>query len=90
MHEIEATHTVEGQEGRLAWGRSSSTIADTKEPFVWAISGDNKTIVGADMDGYFRITILSPDRMEKCYTHNGTSPTRSIVAACYEMNRVRR
>lgn len=89
MHEIEATHTVEGQDGRLVWGRSSSTIADTKEPFVWAISGDNKSIVGADMDGYFRITILSPDRMEKCYTHNGTGPTRSVVAACYEINRVR-
>jgi hypothetical protein len=29
--DIEATHTVEGQDGRVAWGRSSSAVADTKE-----------------------------------------------------------
>jgi hypothetical protein len=90
VRDIEATHTVEGQEGRVAWGRSSSTVADTKEPFAWAISSDNKSIVGADMDGYFRITLISPDRMEKCYVHNGTSPTHSVVAACYAMDRVKR
>src|SRR5437588_7972694 len=76
VRDIEATHTVEGQDGRLAWGRSSSATADTKEPFAWAIASDNKTIVGADVDGYFRITLIGPDRMEKCYTHNGTSPSR--------------
>src|SRR6267378_8162751 len=90
VRDIEATHTVEGQEGRLAWGRSSSAVADTKEPFAWAIASDNKTIIGADMDGYFRITLLGPDRMEKCYVHNGTSPTKSIVATCYVMDRVKR
>jgi hypothetical protein len=90
VRDIEATYTVEGQEGRLAWGRSASTVADTKEPFAWAIASDNKTIVGADMDGYFRITLIGPDRMEKCYTHNGTSPSRSIVATCYTMDRVKR
>jgi hypothetical protein len=90
VRDIEATHTVEGQEGRLAWGRSSSAVADTKEPFAWAIASDNKTIVGADMDGYFRITLVGPDRMEKCYAHNGTSQSRSIVATCYTMDRVKR
>ena len=87
--EIEATHTVEGQDGRVAWGRSSSKVADNKEPFVWAIASDNKSIVGADVDGYFRITLLGPDRMEKCYVHNGTGPSKSIVAACYDMTRVK-
>jgi hypothetical protein len=53
VHEIEAKYVVEGQDGRLAWGRSSSTVADTKEPFAWAIASDNKTIVGADMDAIF-------------------------------------
>jgi hypothetical protein len=43
VRDIEATHTVEGQEGRLAWGRSSSAVADTKEPFAWAVASDNKT-----------------------------------------------
>ena len=60
VRDIEATHTVEGQDGRLAWGRSSSATADTKEPFAWAIASDNKTIVGADVDGYFRITLIGP------------------------------
>ena len=90
VRDIEATYTVDGQDGRLVWGRSSSTVADTKEPFAWAIASDNKSIVGADMDGYFRITLLSGDRMEKCYVHNGTSPTHSIVATCHVMDRVRR
>ena len=90
VREIEASHTVEGQDGRLAWGRSSSTAADTKEPFAWSIASDNKSILGADPDGYFRITLMSADRMEKCYVHNGVGPTRSIVAACYMMDRVKR
>ena len=54
------------------------------------MASDNKSIIGADMDGYFRITLLTPDRMEKCYVHNGTSPTHSIVVTCYLMNRVKR
>ncbi len=90
VREIEATYTVEGQDGRLAWGRSASAVANTREPFAWAIASDNKTIVGADMDGYFRISMLTPDRMEKCYVHNGTSPTHSIVATCYVMDRVKK
>jgi hypothetical protein len=51
VREIEATYVVEGQDGRVAWGRSSSAVAKTQEPFAWAIAGDNKTILGADMDG---------------------------------------
>ena len=84
------TYVVDGQDGRLVWGRSSSAVADTKEPFAWAIASDNKTIVGADRDGYFRITLISPDRMEKCYTHNATSPSKTIVAACHMIDRVKR
>jgi hypothetical protein len=90
VRDIEATYVVEGQDGRLAWGRSASAVADTKEPFAWAIASDNRTIVGADLDGYFRITLLSPDRMEKCYTHSGTSPSGSVVATCHVMDRVKR
>ena len=85
VRDIEMTLLVEGQNGRLAWGRSSSANADTKEPFTWAISSDNKSIIGSDTDGSFRITLLAPDRMEKCYTHNGLSPSKSIVAGCYPM-----
>ncbi len=90
VRDIEATYIVEGQDGRLAWGHSSSAVADTKEPFAWAMASDNKSIVGADEDGYFRITLIAPDRMEKCYVHNGVSPSRSIVATCHVMERVKR
>ena len=89
VRDIEAIHVVEGQDGRLVWGRSSSAAANTKEPFAWAIASDNKSIVGADMDGYFRITILSPDRMEKCYAQNAARPSRSIVASCQIMERAK-
>jgi hypothetical protein len=90
VRDIEATHVVEGQDGRVAWGHSSSAAAATKEPFAWAIASDNKSIVGADMDGYFRITLTAADRMEKCYVQNGVSPTHSVVAACYMMERAKR
>jgi hypothetical protein len=90
LRDIEMTDVVEGQDGRLAWGRSSSAVMESKEPFAWAMSSDNKTIVGADLDGYFRITLLGPDRMEKCYVHNGTGATKSMVATCYAMERVKK
>ena len=50
VSDVAATHTVEGQQGRVAWGHSSTAAADTKEPFAWAISSDNRSIVGADLD----------------------------------------
>ena len=50
---------------------------------------DNKTIIGADMDGFFHITLISSDRMEKCYTQSATSPSKSIVATCHMMDRVK-
>ena len=91
VRDIELTHVVEGQDGRLVWGCSLLEAADTKEPFAWTIAAsDNKTIVGADMDGYFHITRISPDRIEKCYTQNATSPSKSIVATCHMMDWVKR
>ena len=71
-------------------GTMPSAVADTKEPFAWAMASDNRSIVGADLDGYFRITLISPDRMEKCYVHNGLSPSGSVVATCHVMDRVKK
>ena len=48
VRDLEVTHRVEGQDGRLIWGTTSSANNDSKEPFAWALSSDNKTIVGAD------------------------------------------
>jgi hypothetical protein len=89
VRDLQVTHTVEGQDGWLLWGTTSSANNDSKEPFAWALSADNKTILGADTDGYYRITVMSADRIEKCYAHSGTSPSRSIVATCFIMDRVK-
>ena len=90
VRDFEFTFVVDGQEGRLAWGHSLSTVASTNEPFAWAISADNKSVVGADTDGYFQMTVMSPDRIEMCYSHTGLSPTKSIVATCYVMERAKK
>lgn len=90
VRELRMSHTVEGQDGRLLWGTTSSANNDSKEPFAWAMSSDNKTIVGADSDGYYLITVVSTDRIEKCYTQNKIGPRQAIVAACFMMDRVKK
>jgi hypothetical protein len=70
--------------------KGGSPGGTTNEPFAWAISADNKSVVGADTDGYFQMTVMSPDRIEMCYSHTGLSPTRSIVATCYVMERAKK
>jgi hypothetical protein len=87
IRDYEFTFVVDGQEGRLAWGHSFSSVAATNEPFAWAISEDNQAIIGADTDGYYQATVLAADRMEICYAHAGLSPTGSIVATCYVAER---
>jgi hypothetical protein len=89
VRDLEVTHTVAGQDGPLIWGTTSSANNDSKEPFAWALSQDNKTIVGADTDGYYRITILSPDQIEKCYAQSALGSRHAIVATCFVMNRVK-
>jgi hypothetical protein len=89
VRDLEVTHTVVGQDGPLIWGTTSSANNDSKEPFAWALSQDNKTIVGADTDGYYRITILSADQIEKCYAQSALGPRHAIVATCFVMNRVK-
>jgi hypothetical protein len=88
VRDLQVTHTVTGQDGRLLWGTTSSANNDSKEPFAWALSADNKTVVGADTDGYYRITIMSADRIEKCYTQSAASARHAIVATCFMMDRL--
>ncbi len=87
VRDFEFTFVVDGQDGRLAWGHSFSSVATTQEPFGWAISADTKSIIGADTDGHFQMTVLSPTRIEMCYSHSGLSPSGSIVATCFVMER---
>ena len=87
IREVRFTYTVRGQDDRLVWGTTSSPAY--QEPFAWAISRDNRTIYGADTDGQYRLTVLAPYRMELCYTHAALSPTKSIVASCFAIERAR-
>lgn len=88
IRDLDVSHTVLGQEGNLIWGTTSSANNDNKEPFAWALSSDNRTILGADTDGYYRISIVAADRIEKCYVQDRTGPRQAIVATCFMMNRV--
>ena len=81
------TFVITGQDGRLAWGYNFSTVSAAHEPMAWAIASDGKTIVGSDTDGSYRLTVVSADRLELCYTHSGVSPSKSIVATCEMMDR---
>ena len=87
IREVRFTYTVRGQDDRLVWGTTSSPAFE--EPFAWAISRDNRSVFGADTDGQYRLTVLGPDRMELCYTHAALSPTKSIVASCFVIERAR-
>jgi hypothetical protein len=87
IRDYEFTFVVTGQEGSLLWGYNFSSVSATHEPFAWAIAGDGRTIVGADTDGSYRITVMSADRLELCYTHSGLGPSKSIVATCAPIER---
>ena len=89
VRDLEVTHTVAGQDGRLIWGTTSSANNDSKEPFAWALAADNRSIIGADTDGYYRITIVSADRIEKCYAQSAAGPRHAVVATCFMMDRVK-
>ncbi|HYD04514.1 MAG TPA: hypothetical protein VEC60_02265 [Reyranella sp.] len=82
IREFEFTLVVSGQDGPLVWGQSRSSVSAAPEPFAWSFASDGKTIVGADTDGYHRLTVVSRDRLELCYTHAAISPSKSIVATC--------
>ena len=85
------TFEIEGQDGRVLWGRTwANANPEHWEPLALALLPDGKTVVGSDDDGSHYITIVSPDRLERCYTHNGTGPTNSIVASCGYLERVKK
>jgi hypothetical protein len=88
LREVPFTYMVEGQDGALLWGTTSSPAY--REPFAWAVSRDNTTIYGADTDGQYRLSILAADQMELCYTHTALSPSKSIVASCFLIERTSR
>ena len=88
VREITFTFDIEGQDGRLLWGRSWSN-PERKEPFVASITFDGKTIIGADTDGSLTMRIGGRGRLDLCYIHPATGPSQSMVASCGTMQRAR-
>jgi hypothetical protein len=89
IREIAFTMEIEGQDGRLIWGKSWSS-PEKKELFAATIGADGKTILGSDTDGSLTMSIAGPDKLEACYTHTGQGPTKSIVASCGSLQRAGR
>ena len=88
VREITFTFDIEGQDGRLLWGKSWSN-PERKEPFVASITFDGRTIIGADTDGSLTMRIGGRGRIDLCYIHPATSPSQSMLASCGTMQRAR-
>src|SRR5688572_3967993 len=88
VREITFTLEIEGQEGRLVWGKSWSN-PERREVFVATISSDGKAMLGADTDGSLRADVVGPDQLDLCYTQTGLGPSQAIVASCGELKRSR-
>jgi hypothetical protein len=90
VRDFEFTFVVDDQQGRLAWGYSYSSISAIHVPFAWAISSNNKSIIGANTHGNFQMTAMSSNSIEMCYSHTGLSLDGSIVATCFTMERAKK
>jgi hypothetical protein len=88
VREITFTLAVEGQDGRLLWGKSWSN-PERKEPFVATITQDGRSIIGADTDGSLTMQIAGRRRLDACYAHSAIGPSQSIVASCGMLQRAR-
>jgi hypothetical protein len=75
---VAVTYDLANQNGRLIWGDVSSDKTK-KRPVVLAFSLNNGTLVGSDTEGLHRLTVISENRMESCFTDNGSG---SILASC--------
>jgi hypothetical protein len=90
VREQEFTMEITGQDGRVFWGAAwASANPEIRDRLALALAADGRTLVGADEDGAHYLTLVSPDRIERCYAHPGTSPSGSIVAACGFYERVK-
>ena len=87
LRDVSFTFRVEAQEGRRVWGTLSSPTAS--ERFAWAISHDNRTILGSDSDGTFVNRLLEPNKLEICYTQtdNFGKTGNAISAVCHLFER---
>lgn len=90
VRELEFTMEITGQDGRLLWGQAwVSANPDAKETLALGIAADGKTMIGAGDNGVHYMTLVSPDRIERCYGQPGTHPSGSTVASCGFYDRVK-
>jgi hypothetical protein len=90
VRELAWTMEITGQDGRVLWGEAWSAADPTiRDTLALAIAADGRTIVGAGNDGVHHMTLVAPDRIERCFAQPGTGPSGSIVAACGFYERAR-
>jgi hypothetical protein len=90
VRELEWTMEIAGQDGRVFWGEAWSTADPTvRDTLALALAADGRTIIGAGNDGAHHMTLVSPDRIERCFAQPGTGPSGAIVAACGYYDRVK-
>jgi hypothetical protein len=84
VQQVEFTVDIEGQDGRLLWGKSWSD-PENKEPFVGTITADGRRLLGADLDGSIDADISNPELLDLCYTQTGLS--QAAIASCGQIRR---
>jgi len=90
VRELEYTMEITGQDGRVFWGETwASADPANRDTLALALAADGRTIMGADNDGAHMMTLVAPDRIERCYAHPGSSPSGSTVASCGFYERVK-
>ena len=87
VKEVKITYELTKQDERLLWGSVWSDPAN-KRPVVLAFSLNNGTLVGSDPLGLHRMTFISGNRMETCFTDKG-SGGGEISATCGVIERAK-
>lgn len=90
VRELGWTMEITGQDGRVFWGRGWLTDdTSVRDTLALALASDGKTIIGAGDDGTHIMTLVAPDRIERCFSHPATVDSGAIVAACGFYDRVK-
>lgn len=90
VRELGWTMEITGQDGRVFWGQGWLTDdTGVRDTLALALAADGKTIIGAGDDGTHIMTLVGPDRIERCFSHPGTVDSGAIVAACGYYDRVK-
>jgi hypothetical protein len=81
---IEFTYSVKEQHGNRFAGESSG--GGTNETLIGALQPDNRGGIMLDNDGQYLFTMIDPNSMDVCYSHQYPM---SKVVSCYRLIRSR-